>query len=142
MFADRDFFSGIVTTFNLYQSVVYADCYGSMLVARRIGWDILDNCCNNPKGEWKDVENRCFEFNQMLDRNLTSLDKASWHGEDFRKFLVMPKLEIIFPHMNERIGSVLKSKKSNTSNGDLNPAPCVSEDEDWLLLSETVNAEE
>ncbi len=142
VFADRDFFSGIVTTFNPHQSAVYADCYGSMLVARRIGWDILDNCCNNPKSEWKDVKKRCFKFNQMLDRNLTSLDKASWHGDELRKFLEMPKLEMICPHMNERIGSVLKTKKSNTSNGDLKPAPCVSEDEDWLLLSETVNAEE
>ncbi len=142
VFADRDFFSGIVTTFNPHQSAVYADCYGSMLVARRIGWDIFDNCCNNPYGEWKDVKNRCFEFNQMLDRNLTSLDKASWHGENFIKFLKMPKLELIFPHINEEMGTVLNSKKANSSNGDLYPAPCASEDEDWLLLSETVNAEE
>ena len=93
MFADRDFFSGIVTTFNLYQSVVYADCYGSMLVARRIEWDILDSCCNNPKGEWKNVKNWCVEFNQKLERNLKSLDNASWRGDQLHKFLTMPKLE-------------------------------------------------
>ena len=36
VFVDSDFFSGIVTTFKPHQSAVYADCYGSMLVARRI----------------------------------------------------------------------------------------------------------
>ncbi len=40
------------------------------------------------------------------------------------------------------MGTVLKSKKPNTRNGELNPAPCASQDEDWLLLSESVNVEE
>ena len=142
VFVDHEFFSGIVTTFNPHKSTVYADYYGYMLVARMIGWDTVQNCCNRPHAQWCDVMSRCPNFNKALDRNLTSLDRASFFGTEFRKILMMPKLENIFPGINEDMAPVLKSKEAILSYEDLTPAPCVSEDEDWLQLSETVNVEE
>ena len=70
--ADSEFFSAVVTTFVPLETKIYADCYGSMLVARRLGWDILESCCNNPYGSaWMDVD-KCFPlFKKESDRNLS-----------------------------------------------------------------------
>ena len=62
--ADSEFFSSVVTTFTPHKTNIYADCYGSMLVARRLGWDLLDSCCNNPNGaQWDDVKEYFPSFN-------------------------------------------------------------------------------
>ena len=111
VFVDSDFFSGIVTTFKPHQSAVYADCYGSMLVARRIGWDILYNCCNNPNGVLKYFYQQSPDFNMECDRNLGSLDRHSFFGKDFLTFLKMPKFEEIFPGINEEMVTLSESNE-------------------------------
>ena len=80
---DSNLFSGVVTTSKPHRSVVYADYYGSMLVAQRIRWDSLDTCCNNPYGEWKGVDKSYPTFNMECDRNLAALEQHWFYGPDF-----------------------------------------------------------
>ena len=82
--ADSEMFSAVVTTFVPLETKIYADCYGAMLVARRLGWDILESCCNNPNRQvWNEVDRYLPSFKKESDRNLLVFEKHHFRGDIF-----------------------------------------------------------
>lgn len=139
VFVDSDFFSGLFTTFKPHQSGSYADSYGSMLVARRIGWDILYNCCNNPNGVLKYFYQQSPDFNMECDRKLVSYNPHTWPRADFRRFLSMPKFDKLFPDINEEMTIALQMKEASQTNGKSITREYACKADKWLHCIKTGN---
>ena len=98
---DSAFFSAEVSSFDPAEQTVYADCYGAMLVARRIGWDTLDACCCNPEDTWTSIKRKT-QLYREADRDLEALADCRFSDNIFRRFLHMPPIDDIFPGLSDK----------------------------------------
>lgn len=98
---------------------MYAYCYGSMLVARKLGWDLLDSCCNNPEDtQWNDVEDDFPSFNKKSNRNLLIFEKHRFLSHNVQRFFTMPGLKSMFPHVKDEV-STLPGPQTGLKNQDV-----------------------
>ena len=96
---DPSYFEADRVLFKPLEHRVRADCYGSLLVARRLGTDIIKNCVSNGDKVIEDVLTRFPEVKLAVDRDVRSVNFRSHWPERVWKYVLLPSFDDFFTHL-------------------------------------------